>query len=118
MIFRALDPEGREVYPRGKVRELSWSFTAERPGTYILEFDNTYSTQSVKLVDVAIAMRPLSLTITTITMVEFRILTVTVTEMPAIPPLILSQEGKLILALVAMTAFMTGILLALFVRKS
>jgi hypothetical protein len=42
IIFRALDPDGREIYPRGRVPGwLSWSFTAEKAGTYVLEFDNT-----------------------------------------------------------------------------
>jgi hypothetical protein len=41
IIFRALDPEGREIYPRRRVSTLGRSFVAERPGTYVLEFDNT-----------------------------------------------------------------------------
>ena len=115
IIFRALDPEGREIYPRGKVGWLQWSFTAERPGTYVLEFDNTYSTLTGKYVDLALAVRPLT---RTTTMIEYRTSTATVTETLTILPSILSQEGMLIFTLVAAVAFIVGILLTLLVRRS
>jgi hypothetical protein len=57
-MFRILDPDGREVYPRSKVDRLSWSFTVEKAGTYVLEFDNTYSILTGKSVDLALAVGP------------------------------------------------------------
>jgi hypothetical protein len=114
IIFRALDPKGREIYPRGKVSTLEWGFIAERPGTYILEFDNTYSATD-KLVKLSISVR--SLERTTI-MIGYGISTVTITKTLTITPPILSWEGMLILTLVATVAFMVGVLLALLVRRS
>ncbi len=76
IIFRASDPDGREIYPRGRVPGwLSWSFTAEEAGTYVLEFDNTYS---IKSIDLALAVSPPPTTTTVYrTMIEYRTLTAT-----------------------------------------
>jgi len=125
IIFRALDPEGREIYPRGKVVTLQWSFTAEKAGAYVLEFDNTYSILTGKYVDLALAVRTPSTTITEyrvateyktlmVTTTEYRTLTETLTVTPSI----LSQESILILTLVATVAFIAGILLTLLARRS
>jgi hypothetical protein len=125
IIFRALDPEGREIYPRGKVVTLQWSFTTEKAGTYVLEFDNTYSILTGKYVDLALAVRAPSTTITEyrvateyktsmVTTTEYRTLTETLTVTPSI----LSQESILILTLVAAVAFIVGILLTLLARRS
>jgi hypothetical protein len=79
IIFRALDPDGREIYPRGRVPGwLSWSFTAEKTGTYVLEFDNTYSILTGKSIDLALAVSPPPTTTTVYrTMIEYRTLTAT-----------------------------------------
>jgi hypothetical protein len=59
IIFRALAPDGREVYPRTKISgKLAWTFVAKQGGRYTLEFDNTYSLLTVKRVDLAIAITP------------------------------------------------------------
>ncbi|MCC6023249.1 MAG: emp24/gp25L/p24 family protein [Thaumarchaeota archaeon] len=143
IIFRALDPEGKEIYPRGKVISLQWSFTAEKAGTYVLEFDNTYSILTSKYVDLALAVRPPPTTTTmyrTITeyrtltateyrteyrvATEYRTLTIpiteyrTLTETLTVTPSILSSEGILILTLVAAVALILGILLTLLARRS
>jgi hypothetical protein len=127
IIFRALDPEGREIYPRSKVVALQWSFTAEKAGTYVLEFDNTYSILTGKYVDLALAVRPPSTTTTVYrTIMEYRTLTATeyrteyrtLTETLTVTPSMLSQESILILTLVAAVAFIAGILLTLLVRRS
>jgi len=143
IIFRALDPEGREIYPRGKVVALQWSFTAEKAGAYVLEFDNTYSILTDKYVDLALAVRPPPTTTTVYrTIMEYKILTATeyrteyrvateyrtltiptteyrtLTETLTVTPSILSSEGILILTLVASVAFIAGILLTLLVRRS
>jgi hypothetical protein len=127
IIFRALDPEGREIYPRGKVVTLQWSFTAEKAGTYVLEFDNTYSILTDKYVDLALAVRPPPTTTTVYkTIMEYRTLTATeyrteyrtLTETLTVTPSILSPEGILILTLVAAVAFIVGILLTLLARRS
>jgi hypothetical protein len=121
IIFRALY-EGWEIYPKSKVEELSWSFTAERPGTYVLEFDNTYSILKYKIVDLVLAVR---VPLTTITeyrteyiktlmhaTIEYRTLTETLTAT------LLPQESIEIFVLVAAVAFIAGILLTLLVRRS
>jgi hypothetical protein len=143
IIFRALDPEGREIYPRSKVVALQWSFTAEKAGTYVLEFDNTYSILTGKYVDLALAVRPPPTTTTVYrTIMEYRTLTATeyrteyrvateyrtltiptteyrtLTETLTVTPSILSPEGMLILTLVAAVAFIVGILLTLLARRS
>jgi hypothetical protein len=51
-------------------------------------------------------------------MIEYRTSTATITETLTILPSILSQEGMLILTLVAAVAFIVGILLTLLVRRS
>jgi len=94
IIFRALDPDGREIYPRGRVPGwLSWSFTAEKAGTYVLEFDNTYSMLTGKSIDLALAVSPPPTTTTvyrtmieyrTLTATEYRTLTETLTVTPSI----------------------------------
>ena len=93
IIFRALDPDGREIYPRGKVISLQWSFTAEKAGTYVLEFDNTYSMLTGKSIDLALAVSPPPTTTTvyrtmieyrTLTATEYRTLTETLTVTPSI----------------------------------
>jgi hypothetical protein len=122
-----LDPEGREIYPRSKVVALQWSFTAEKAGTYVLEFDNTHSILTGKYVDLALAVRPPSTTTTVYrTIMEYRTLTATeyrteyrtLTETLTVTPSILSPEGILILTLVATVAFIVGILLTLLARRS
>jgi hypothetical protein len=90
IIFRALDPEGREIYLRSKVGQLWWDFTAERAGTYILEFDNTHSTVS-KYVFLSLAVAP--------------------------PPSMLSQGGTLTLVLVATVAFIAGMLVRISISR-
>jgi hypothetical protein len=126
IIFRALDPDGREIYPRAKVTRLSWSFTAEKAGTYVLEFDNTYSILTGKSIDLALAVSPPPTTTTVYrTMIEYRTLTATeyrteyrtLTETLTVTS-ILSQESILILTLAAAVAFIAGILLTLLVRRS
>jgi hypothetical protein len=123
IIFRALDPDGREIYPRGGVVTLRWSFTAEKAGAYVLEFENTYLAGTY--VDLALAVRAPSTTITEyrvateyktlmVTTTEYRTLTETLTVTPSI----LSQESILILTLVAAVAFIVGILLTLLARRS
>jgi hypothetical protein len=127
IIFRALDPEGREIYPRGKVGWLQWSFTAKRSGIYVLEFDNTYIILTDKYIDLALDVRPPTRTTTieyrtsTATVTEYRTsieYRTTVTETQTISPSILSLEGMLILTLVAAVAFIAGILLTLLARRS
>jgi hypothetical protein len=125
IIFRALDPEGREIYTRSKVVTLQWNFTARRAGIYVLEFDNTYSILTGKYVDLALAVRAPSTTITEYRVAtEYRTLTIptteyrTLTETLTITPSILSQESMLILTLVATVAFIVGILLTLLARRS
>jgi hypothetical protein len=128
IIFRALDPDGREIYPRGRVPGwLSWSFTAEKAGTYVLEFDNTYSILTGKSIDLALAVSPPPTTTTVYrTMIEYRTLTATeyrteyrtLTETLTVTPSILSQESILILTLAAAVAFIAGILLTLLVRRT
>jgi hypothetical protein len=143
IIFRALDPDGREIYPRGRVPGwLSWSFTAEKAGTYVLEFDNTYSILTGKSIDLALAVSPPPTTTTVYrTMIEYRTLTATeyrteyrvateyrtltiptteyrvLTETLTVTPSILSQESILTLTLAAAVAFIAGILLTLLVRR-
>jgi hypothetical protein len=90
IIFRALDPEGREIYLRSKVSQLRWDFTAERAGTYILEFDNTHSTVS-KYVFLSLAVAP--------------------------PPSMPSQGGTLTLVLVAAVAFIAGMLVRISISR-
>jgi hypothetical protein len=59
IIFRIVAPDGREVYPRGRIEGVfEWSFTATQSGRYILEFDNTYSILSPKTIDLAISIEP------------------------------------------------------------
>jgi hypothetical protein len=54
IIFRIVAPDGREVYPRGRIEGVfEWSFTATQSGRYVLEFDNTYSILSPKTIDLA-----------------------------------------------------------------
>jgi hypothetical protein len=123
-----LDPDGREIHPRGRVpRWLSWSFTAEKAGTYVLEFDNTYSILTGKSIDLALAVSPPPTTTTVYrTMIEYRTLTATeyrteyrtLTETLTVTPSILSQESILILTLAAAVAFIAGILLTLLARRS
>jgi hypothetical protein len=56
IIFRIVAPDGREVYPRTKVSgRFSYSFIAALGGSYVLEFDNTYSILAYKRVDLAVA---------------------------------------------------------------
>jgi len=66
IIFRIIDPDGREIYPREKVYgRLIWSFKANQSGYYIFEFDNTYSPFAMrKNVDLAISIEPLPTTVT------------------------------------------------------
>jgi hypothetical protein len=123
-----LDPDGREIYPRGRVPGwLSWSFTAEKAGTYVLEFDNTYSILTGKSIDLALAVSPPPTTTTVYrTMIEYRTLTATeyrteyrtLTETLTVTPSILSQESILTLTLAAAVAFIAGILLTLLVRRT
>jgi hypothetical protein len=130
IIFRALDPDGREIYPREGVVTLRWSFTAEKAGTYVLEFDNTYIiiAGGDKYVDLALAVRPPPTTTTVYrTIMEYRTLTAateyrteyrTLTETLTVTPSILSPGSILILTLVAAVAFIVGILLTLLARRS
>jgi hypothetical protein len=121
IIFRALDPYGKEIYPRSMVERLRWSFTAERPGTYVLEFNNKYSMLD-KIVDLVLAVRVPLTTITEYrteyiktlmhTTIEYRTLTETLTAT------LLPQESIEIFVLVAAVAFIAGILLTLLVRRS
>lgn len=54
-MFRIVAPDGREVYPRGRIEGVfEWSFTATQSGRYVLEFDNTYSILSPKTIDLTI----------------------------------------------------------------
>jgi hypothetical protein len=84
-MFRIVAPDGREVYPRGRIGGVfKWSFTATQSGRYILEFDNTYSILSPKTIDLAISIEPPPTTVTVPTyIVEYRTATVTV---PAVLP--------------------------------
>jgi hypothetical protein len=121
IIFRALY-EGWEIYPKSKVEGLSWSFTAERAGTYVLEFDNTYSVLTDKVIDLALSVRVPLTTITeyrteyiktlTHATIEYRTLTETLTAT------LLPQESIEIFVLVAAVAFIASILLTLLVRRS
>jgi hypothetical protein len=121
IIFRALDPYGKEIYPRSKVIRLRWSFTAERPGTYVLEFDNTYSVRTDKVIDLVLSISSRS-TATTVyetipgykilTATEYRTLTETLTVTT------LSDEVMQILMLVAPVAFIAGIILTLLARRA
>jgi hypothetical protein len=85
IIFRIVAPDGREVYPRGRIEGVfEWSFTATQSGRYILEFDNTYSILSPKTIDLAISIEPPPTTVAVPTyIVEYRTATVTV---PAVLP--------------------------------
>ncbi len=124
IMFRILDPDGREIYPRTKVTRLNWSFTAGKAGTYILEFDNTYSILTGKSIDLALAVSPPPTTITEYRVVtEYRTLTIPATEYKMLTETltvtsILSQENILILTLVAAIAFIVGILLTLLAKRS
>jgi hypothetical protein len=117
IIFRALTSEGWERYPRSKVEQLSWSFKAA-VGTYILEFDNTYSLKH-KSVDLVVAVRVLP-TITEYRVVATEYITEYRTKYIETPTVtsILSRESIQILVLVAAVAFIAGILLTLLVRRS
>ncbi len=64
IIFRALDPDGNEIFLRKKVYgDFSWNFTAYKSGNYVLEFDNTYS-NSPKYIALAMSIEPPPKTIT------------------------------------------------------
>jgi hypothetical protein len=82
IIFRIVAPDGREVYPRGRIEWVfEWSFTATQSGRYILEFDNTYSILSPKTIDLAISIEPPPTTVTVPTYIptyitEYRTMTV------------------------------------------
>jgi hypothetical protein len=91
IMFRILGPDGREVYPKSKVDRLSWSFTAEKAGTYVLEFDNTYSILTGKSVDLALAVSP-----------------------PPTPPTTISIP---MLTLVAIVSFVAGVILTLIASR-
>jgi len=98
IIFRVITPDGREVYPRTKIySRLSWSFTAEQGGRYILEFDNTYSLLTTKRIDLAIAITPPPTTITS-------------------PGLGLIPEPGLI-ALVGVIALIIGLVIGIIMRR-
>jgi len=76
IIFRVISPDGREIFPRYKIYK-GWylHFVADQEGTYILEFDNTYS-DSNKYIDLAVSVMPSS---QTITITSYRTLTTTFT---------------------------------------
>jgi hypothetical protein len=123
-MFRILDPDGREIYPKSKVELLRWSFTAGKAGTYVLEFDNTYSILTGKSIDLALAISPPPTTITEYRVVtEYRTLTIPTTEYRMLTETltltsILSQESILILTLVAIASFIAGIILTLIARRA
>lgn len=124
IMFRILDPDGREIYPKSKVELLRWSFTAGKAGTYVLEFDNTYSILTGKSIDLALAISPPPTTITEYRVVtEYRTLTIPTTEYRMLTETltltsILSQESILILTLVAIASFIAGIILTLIARRA
>jgi hypothetical protein len=116
IIFRAIAPDGREVYPKTKISSrLSWSFTAEQGGRYILEFDNTYSLDTTKIIDLAIAITPPPTTIretTTIYTTTTAYTTTTITP----PGLGLIPEPGLI-ALVGVIALIIGLVIGIIIRR-
>jgi hypothetical protein len=122
IIFRALAPDGREIYPRTKIsRKLAWTFVATQGGRYTLEFDNTYSLFTVKRVDLAIAIMPPPTTVkvtetvyrtTTTTAYITSIITTTITSLG----LGLIPEPGLT-ALVGVVALIIGLVVGMFIRK-
>jgi hypothetical protein len=76
IIFRVISPDGREIFPRYKIYK-GWylHFVADQEGTYILEFDNTYS-DSNKYIDLAVSVMP---SLQTITITSYKTLTTTFT---------------------------------------
>jgi hypothetical protein len=119
IIFRALDPGGREIYLRSKVEKLSWSFTAARAGTYVLEFDNTYSVLTDKVIDLALSIgSPPTTTTVYETIRKYKILTATEYIETLTVTSILSRESIQILVLVAAVSFIAGILLTLLARRA
>jgi hypothetical protein len=116
IIFRVITPDGREVYPKTKISSrLSWSFTAEQGGRYILEFDNTYSLDTTKIIDLAIAITPPPTTIretTTIYTTTTAYTTTTITP----PGLGLIPEPGLI-ALVGVIALIIGLVIGIIMRR-
>jgi hypothetical protein len=124
IIFRVIAPDGREVYPRTKIyRALSWSFTAEQGGRYILEFDNTYSLLTPKRIDLAIAITPPPTTIRETTTIYKPTTVYTPTTITVYTPTTITSPGLGLIpepgltALVGIIALIIGLVIGIIIRR-
>jgi hypothetical protein len=124
IIFRVITPDGREVYPRTKIYSwLSWSFTAEQGGRYILEFDNTYSLLTTKRIDLAIVIIPPPTTIRETTTIYTTTTAYATTTMTSITTTTITPPGSGLIpepgltALVGVIALIIGLVIGTIIRR-